>query len=232
MYNILVAGVYLADRENSAAHIMSEFARTSRHRVEQRWIAISETGIREDLLPHTTRVVRTSTPKFRLLDELVENIGSFDFVFLSDDDIELDARFLDNFIAASQRMDLALSQPARTADSYIDHYFVMRMPGIMGRVTRFVEIGPVVCVRSDAYPAIFPFGNVGMGWGLDFIWPKLIQQSGLRMGIVDAFPVAHRLRKPLAYYLHSEANKEMQNLLAKRSHLSRAEAFIVQEIYS
>ncbi len=129
-------------------------------------------------------------------------------------------------------MDLALSQPARTADSYIDHYFVMQMPGIKGRTTRFVEIGPLVCVRSDAYSLIFPFGEVGMGWGLDFIWPQLIEQAGLRMGIVDAVPVAHRLRKPVSHYSHAQADQEQQNLLRNRQHLSREEAFIVREIYS
>lgn len=232
MFNILVAGVYLADRENTAAHIIDEFARASKNHVEQRWIAISKSGAKAGLLPHTTRVVQTVTPKFQLLDELVENIVDFDFVLLADDDIELGAEFLDNYITASQRMDLALSQPARTADSYIDHYFVMQMPGIEGRTTRFVEIGPLVCVRSDAYSVIFPFGEVGMGWGLDFIWPQLIEQSGLRMGIVDAVPVAHRLRKPVAYYLHSDAHQGMQNLLRKRPHLLPAEAFTVREIYS
>jgi len=232
MANILVVGVYLADRENSAAHIMNEFASARINRVEQRWIAISHSGAKSHLLPHTTHVVQKAAPKFRLLDELVEDIADFDFVLLADDDIEVGADFLDNFIVASQRMDLALSQPARTADSYIDHYFVMQMPGIKGRTTRFVEIGPLVSVRSDAYSVIFPFGEVGMGWGLDFIWPQLIEQSGLRMGIVDAVPVAHRLRKPVSHYVHSEADQGMQNLLRNRPHLLPAEAFTVREIYS
>jgi hypothetical protein len=231
MFNILVAGIYLADRENSAAHIMSALASTKKNRVVQKWIAISLSEENPQILPHTTRMVQQATPKFQLLDELLQDVSAYDFVLLVDDDIEVGADFLDHFLAASQKMDLSLCQPARTADSYIDHYFVMRMPGIQGRTTRFVEIGPLVCVRRDAYPLIFPFGDVGMGWGLDFIWPKLIETAGLRMGIVDAVPVAHRLRKPVTHYRHPEADQQMQNLLQSKPHLSRAEAFIVRDIF-
>jgi hypothetical protein len=71
-----------------------------------------------------------------------------------------------------------------------------------------------------------------MGWGLDLVWPKLIESQELRLGIVDATPVAHKLRKTLMYYQRETADGEMQELLQACPHISFAEAFTVTEAYA
>jgi len=133
----------------------------------------------------------------------------------------------------AQRFDFALCQPARTHDSYVDHCFVARLSGLLARQTRFVEIGPLVCVRSDAAPLLLPFNeNCGMGWGLDFVWPVIMENAGLRMGIIDAVPVAHRIRKPTANYMYEDAHREMVRTLATNKHLKYQEAFQIVESFS
>ena len=71
-----------------------------------------------------------------------------------------------------------------------------------------------------------------MGWGYDYVWPVIMEEGGLRMGIVDATPVAHRLRKPTSYYDFEEARTALRALLARRPHLEKHEAFSVLEAYS
>ncbi|RYH66156.1 MAG: hypothetical protein EON54_05035 [Alcaligenaceae bacterium] len=232
MANILVAGIYVADRPNSAAHIIYELAKSKRHSVEQRWIALAVDGNGCADLPCTYKVVTRARPKFPLLDELTEDASMFDWVVLCDDDIEMGPDFLDTLIHWADQCDFALAQPARSPDSFTDHPIVQQLPGVSARRTRFVEIGPVVCLRQDAIAHLMPFGaGIGMGWGLDFVWPAIMEQAGLKMGIVDAAPVAHRLRRPAVNYDWTKAFQAMSNTLAGSRHLKLVDSFSVLEIF-
>jgi len=230
---VLCAGVYLAHRENTAEHLSRAFSGSHRVDLVQRWIALTA-GDRKGWtdLPGTVAVVSEPTPKFALLNGLLTDFRAFDWIILCDDDIEVAEGFVDALIAAAQRFDFALCQPARTHDSYVDHYFVTQLSGLLARQTRFVEIGPVVCMRHDAATLLLPFDdNCGMGWGLDFVWPVIMESARMRLGIIDSVPVAHRIRKPTANYLHAEADREMARTLAANPHLTYQQAFQIVECY-
>src|SRR5262249_54252834 len=97
---------------------------------------------------------------------------------------------------------------------------------------RFVEIGPLFSIRRDAMPLILPFDcSSPMGWGYDFVWPRSIEAAGLKMGIVDATPIVHSLRQPVANYEHAAADEQMRQYLEAHSHPSLDEAFVVLESY-
>lgn len=232
---VLVTGVYLADRENTAPAIVREMGRSERWRVEQRWIALGKSAVPEPLAAVTAWREEQPQPKFVLLNRLLAglDLDRHSHVIVCDDDIELPEGFLDRYLALVSRHDLALAQPARTHDSYIDHRIVEQLDGLDARTTRFVEIGPLFSMRRDAVRHLVPFSEESpMGWGYDFVWPVVMANAGLRMGIVDATPVAHRLRKPVAHYDHGSASRAMQAFLAARPHLARHEAFAILEAYS
>jgi hypothetical protein len=229
---VLVAGIYLADRPHSAGHILYELAGSGAHEVTQRWTALAPGGEGHCDLPCTVSIQIAPAPKFALIDAMMHDADDFDWVLICDDDIELPAAFLDAFLHCAEQFDFALCQPARTAGSYIDHDIVMQMTGLSARRTRFVEIGPLVAIRRDAVSLLLPFGgDCGMGWGLDFIWPCILEDAGLRMGIIDAVAVAHRLRKPVTGYDHDGATRAMFQRLATHVHLSRDQAFTVLEAH-
>jgi hypothetical protein len=232
MSRVLVVGIYLADQPHAAGRLLYELAGSGVHEVTQRWTALAPGGEGHCDLPCTVSIEVVPASKFALIDMTTEDAYNFDWVIICDDDIELPDEFLDDFLGLAERFDFALCQPARTADSYIDHGIVMQMPGLSARRTRFVEIGPLIAIRRDAVPLLLPFGvDCGMGWGLDFIWPGIIERAGLRMGIIDAVPVAHRMRKPVTGYDHEGASRAMFHLLAAHPHLPRDEAFTVLEAY-
>jgi hypothetical protein len=66
-----------------------------------------------------------------------------------------------------------------------------------------------------------------MGWGYDLVWPVLLRDAGLHMGIVDATPVAHDLRKPVTNYVYQVAHDQMTKFLPKRPSLTKLEAFCI-----
>jgi hypothetical protein len=229
---VLAVGVYLADRPHSASHLVHELTASAEHDVVQRWVALAPGGRGRFDVPATEMVVTELTPKFALLDRLTDDAEDFDWVLLCDDDVEVGSCFVDRLIGVAEQYDFALSQPARTSDSFIDHPIVQVMPGLSARRTRFVEIGPITCLRRDAARLLLPFGEAcHMGWGLDFVWPVRLERAGLRMGIIDAAPVAHRIRRSGAAYDSSGAHRAMCSLLAREAHLSADDAFVVLEPY-
>ncbi|WP_090457672.1 hypothetical protein [Nitrosospira sp. Nsp1] len=228
----MVIGIYLADKENLASQITRELALSSNWDVEQQWFSLGKSQPDSNLAPFTVQVTDTFSPKFLLLNQLLGRIDlhEFEYVIVSDDDIQLPAGFVDRYLALVSCYDLALAQPARTHDSYIDHWFVEQLDGIDARRTRFVEIGPLFSLHRSAFDHFLPFDEASpMGWGNDFVWPVLAEKHGLRMGIVDAVPVAHNFRKPVAYYDHGASAKHMSKYLAERPHLSKKDAFFILE---
>ena len=228
---VLCVGVYLADVENTARHVTDILSRSQNIDVELRWIALTTKNGKTDV-PGTVAVVRERTPKCVLINRLLENFETYDWVMLFDDDVEMAEGFADALIAMADYADFALLQPARTVDSYIDHPIVAQFPGLLARQTRFVEIGPVVCMRRDAARLLLPFSEeYTMGWGLDLVWPHQIESAGLRMGIIDAVPVAHRIRAPVTGYNYDAANAEMQRILATNPHLKAVDAMQILQVF-
>jgi len=233
MSDILLAGIYLAGKPNTAGHVAYECARSRDHAVAQRWAAIAPGGKGDCSLPGTVAIYVEPEPKFGIIDRLTRDAGYFDWLIITDDDAELPEGFIDRFIGLAERYDFALCQPARSLDSFVDHGIVLQMPGLAARRTRFVEIGPLFAVRRDAMALLLPFGpEAGMGWGLDFIWPVAIEAAGLRLGIVDATPIAHRLRRPVSGYDLDGAARAMADRLAICRHLPPSLAFSVVEAYA
>lgn len=232
---ILIIGVYLLDKPSHIRQIQSELDRSSRWEVEQRWIGLGTSPVSEEMADVTVRKVIPPAMKFSLLNLVLEetHIDAFEFVIVCDDDIVLPESFLDRYLQSVTGYDFALAQPARTHDSFIDHPFVEQLDGLVARWTRFVEIGPLFSIHQRAFRLIFPFDEASpMGWGYDFVWPKFIANAGLKMGIIDAVPIAHSLRKPVLYYQHQKAHREMEEFLANRPHFSPDEAFFIIESYA
>jgi len=235
MKDILILGVYLTDKENYAPSILAELQKSRNWKVNQRWVALGKATPAVDLQALTVWHQIKPEPKFVLLNRLLANIDldAYEYLLAVDDDIMLPDGFVDDYLSLVERYHLAIAQPARTHDSYIDHPFVERLDGIVARRTRFVEIGPLFSIHRSAFHALLPFEEESpMGWGYDFIWPLLAMDQGLHMGIVDGVAVAHNLRPPVTNYDYKEASEVMGRFLARRPHLSKKDAFFIVESYA
>jgi hypothetical protein len=232
---VLVVGIYLANRINAISHIVSDLNKSKRHIVHQMWIAINGEAPTRCVKSVTFEKINELVPKFVLLNRLLSKalLELYEYVLICDDDIMLPENFIDDFLNVQKKYNFALAQPARTHNSYIDHPIVEQVEGLEARHTRFVEIGPLVSIRCDILPFLVPFDEATpMGWGLDFVWPVIIEKLGYRMGIIDTTPVDHSIRKPVKNYSHDVAKKYMDEFLSHNKHLSQEEAFTVLEKFS
>jgi hypothetical protein len=227
---VLILGVYLADRPNTADHLMESFQATNHCRVDQRWIALNGKPLTDVARRYTVDVLNGYHPKFALINAVVRqsSLHAYDYLIISDDDIRVPRRFIDAFIGWQQHMDLSLAQPARTWNSYIDHRFVRRRIFLAARQTRFVEIGPLFSVHRSLFDHLLPFNEESpMGWGYDLVWPVLVAAAGKTMGIIDATPIDHSLRSRNNAYSYNRELENMAKYLAERAHLRQSEAFCI-----
>lgn len=147
-----------------------------------------------------------------------------DWLLVVDDDVRLPRGFLDAFVFLIERFDLRLAQPAHRARSHAAWQVTRRQPACVARQTAWVEIGPVVALHPDTWDVLLPFPDLRAGWGLDAHWAALAAERGWRLGIVDATPIRHGLRRIAAGYDRDAAIAEGHRFLAGKPYVRAGEA--------
>jgi len=204
---VLVLGIERPQRRALAGAIRGELAR-SRHDVEVHLCPPGELG------------------KFQNLNHLLaaHPVDEHDWLLVVDDDVVLPHHFLDRLLFLAERFDFQLAQPAHRARSHAAWRVTRRRAGVVARQTPFVEIGPVTAFARATFPALLPFPDVRMGWGLDMHWAALAREHGWRCGVLDAVAIRHSVAPAGASYSRAAAVAEARSLLAERPHLTAAEA--------
>jgi hypothetical protein len=204
---VLVLAVERADMPNLLPAARTELER-SRHRVDFR---STEAGARG---------------KFENLNLLLQDnpAGGYDWLLAVDDDVALPAGFLDSFLFLAERFGLELAQPAHRHRSHAAWPVTRRHRGTVVRQTAFVEIGPVFAFHAPTFAALLPFPPLRVGWGLDVHWAAVARDRAWPIGIVDATPIRHGLRRIASSYDRSAAVEEARAFLAGREYVPAGEA--------
>ncbi len=188
----LILGTYHAGRPSHIRQIVSSLAGSSRSRVVQRWVCLGGSGPVPEVTQVTTRVLRDARPKFEVVNELLqkEDLSSYDYVLVLDDDVRLPEGFLDDFLAVQAHLRFSLAQPACVSGSHAGHPIMEKQRGVLARQTLRVETGPIVSFHRSSHDLLFPFDLTSpMGLGYENIWPHVLLQHNRTMGIIDAIPI-------------------------------------------
>jgi hypothetical protein len=204
---VLALGVERADEPNLLASARAELLR-SKHRV------------------HFDSTVEGGRGKYENLNALLARNppDAYDWLIALDDDVALPSGFLDAFVFLLERFELQLAQPAHRARSHAAWDITRRRRGSVVRETAYVEIGPIVAFHPVTFPLLLPFPEMKIGWGLDAHWAALAQTHRWRLGIVDATPVRHGLRRIAAAYDREGAVEAGRRFLADKPYLTAAES--------
>lgn len=186
---------------------------------------------RQELLRSRHQVAFASTTagqqgKFENLNALLGEhpASGHDWLLVIDDDVELPAGFLDAFVFLAERFGLRLAQPAHRHRSHAAFAVTRRRASSVVRETRFVEIGPVTAFHAVTFDTLLPFPPLRAGWGLDAHWSALAASNGWAIGVVDATPVRHGLRRIAAAYDRGAAIAEARQFLAGRPYTRASDA--------
>jgi hypothetical protein len=229
---VLVVGAYMSDQPTNIREISIELRKAAAYEVRQLWASV---GGSENAGVPTIVNFRTHVPKYVAVNELLDHcdLSELDYLLVCDDDIVLPSGFIDRFIDVQSALGFVLAQPSRSRASTYDHEIVRQCPNVIARQTLFVESGPCFSVHRSIFELILPFDLASpMGWGYEYVWAHRLAANELRMGIIDATPVEHRLRPTAANYDWWTAYEQQQKLLATHAHLSQQECHSVLKVFN
>jgi len=118
-------------------------------------------------------------------------LDSYDAVWFPDDDIATDSATISELFELHAHLGLGLSQPSLTTDSYFTHLMTLTHPGLVLRVTNFVEVMVPVFSRAALEACFSTFAESESGYGLDLVWQGILPGLGLESGIFDCVSVRH-----------------------------------------
>lgn len=119
------------------------------------------------------------------------NWRDYEYICFPDDDLRASVDTWNEFFDIVNELQPELSQPALTLDSYHSHKITLQVPEVKYRKTDFVEV-MTPCFRKDFFfAARHTFSENISGWGLDHLWPEMLDPETRNFVIVDKTPVVH-----------------------------------------
>ncbi|HEV7844818.1 MAG TPA: hypothetical protein VGO83_01055 [Thermoleophilaceae bacterium] len=115
----------------------------------------------------------------------------YEYVWIPDDDIYANQDTISRMFEVAGALDLDLFAPALHESSHFAHFITMVNRRFYARRVGFVEI-MIPGFRTAALEQLLgtlDLSETGWGWGLDSLWPKLLDYEGV--GIIDGTPVIH-----------------------------------------
>lgn len=168
--------------------------------------------------------IRKKGQKFPLLakfiDENLELIKSYEYVWLPDDDIEISHLKIDKMFDMANKYSLYLCQPAvRGADNEVSHYITRPQPSTI-RFTNFVEVMAPLFSLSSLLKVYSDFYYSESGWGLDLTWSHILGNPVDKIAIIDAIVMVHT--KPIGtdYSRFKKSPQYEQNALLNKYKIS------------
>lgn len=129
----------------------------------------------------------------------------YDYIWLPDDDVAIEQQDVSELFHRTVTLDLALTQPSLSWESYWSHRVTLHHPGFAVRMTNFVEVMAPCFERSFLERCLPTFVESLSGWGLDILWPRLLPARPPRCAIIDAAQMTHT--RPVGAGLHYDLMK-------------------------
>ena len=118
-------------------------------------------------------------------------LWAYDRIWFPDDDLMTSWSDINRLFSIFRRYDLRLAQPALEANGNVSHIATVHNPGFVLRHTNFVEVMCPV-FSADSFRICHPSLNgATTGYGLDFIWPRLLGGVVSKIAVIDDVVVTH-----------------------------------------
>lgn len=122
--------------------------------------------------------------------EIADELDRYDYIWLPDDDLAADTASINTLFDYCARFDLSLAQPALSEDGYVWHGITRVVRGSGLRYTNFVEVMAPCFSRAFLARCAPGFDGTSTGWGLDYLWPRMVDGPE-EIAVIDAVTVRH-----------------------------------------
>ena len=134
-------------------------------------------------------------PKWPALHQLLSTSQvdwrAYDYVWLPDDDLDTNCADINRLFAMTEGLGLELSQPSLSWDSYWSLALTLHNARFAMRYSSFVEPMAPCFSRALLERVVPTFGEIISGWGLDYVWPRFLDDPARQCGIIDRIQVRH-----------------------------------------
>jgi len=125
-----------------------------------------------------------------IVETFPDIIKGYDTFWFPDNDIMADPRSIDQMFEIFNQHKLDLAQPAISIDSHINWGITVESPSSEIRYVNFIENMCPLFNKDSLFQVLNTFSMVRSGWGLDFLWSKMLE--GKNLAIIDNVVVRHK----------------------------------------
>ncbi len=139
-------------------------------------------------------IVRQGAFKFSASYRMFQDIAwlrNYQAVWFCDDDIMTSWEDINHLFNVFSAYDLLLAQPTLTHDSYWYHPITLNRTDTLVRFSNFAEIMAPLFSMQALQTCLPSFKNIVAGWGLDWLWPKMLGQPRNKIALIDMVTVRH-----------------------------------------
>ncbi len=151
-----------------------------------------------------------------------ETLQRYDWFWLPDDDIDATPETINRLFDMMEHHGLDLAQPSLTWDSHVSHLLTLQNRACRLRWTNFVEVMVPAFSRALLRRVLPVFAQCRYGWGMEFLWPRWIEEPRFKTAMIDAVAVRHTRpvgTGPLSRDSNDAADQESRRLV--RAYLPR-----------
>jgi hypothetical protein len=127
----------------------------------------------------------------KLFDDTRQAWAAYDYIWIPDDDLAATCADVNLMFDLMAGLDLHLAQPSLSWNSHVSLVMTLHNPNFAVRYSSFVEPMAPCFSRQLLERAVPTFGEIISGWGLDYVWPQLLQNPAAQCAILDRIQVTH-----------------------------------------
>ena len=143
------------------------------------------------------------------LNDNGEFLKNYDLFWFPDDDLNIDSESINKLFDLHKKYDIYLSQPS--VFGHTSHIITNKKNDTILRYTNFVEVMCPMMSKDCLLSLLNTFDYSESGWGLDLLWPKILNYPEDKIAIIDDVEIEHT--KPVGSNYKNRFSKEPQEEL-------------------
>lgn len=157
------------------------------------FLCYEDTNLDVELRKQNKQAYKYSGEKWQIikkfLDENENILETYELFWFPDDDLQIDVISINNLFDIHKNYNLSLSQPS--ASGFVSHNLTRQNKTTLLRYTNFVEIMCPLMSKDTLLLLKESFNESVSGYGLDLLWPKLLNHPKDKIAIIDDVNVHH-----------------------------------------
>jgi hypothetical protein len=139
-------------------------------------------------------IIQNKDRKFIALKKLMHEgsvLWGYDYIMFPDDDLDMSWSDLNVAFAVCREYDLQLAQPSLDPTGFVNYLTTRQNTSYLLRFVSMVEVMAPIFSNQALRTCVHTFDFNTSGFGIDYVWSKLVQGPQTKIAIIDRVAVRH-----------------------------------------